>query len=63
MIKFNLVYFGFISIFLGILLLRYTYKTRLEDPRDHLGTNMQGFIGGFGLILMGILILTGWLHL
>ncbi|MBA3706899.1 MAG: hypothetical protein H0W84_13670 [Bacteroidetes bacterium] len=50
----NLIGIGCIS--LGALVLWYSYKYGM----DVMGSNVKGYIGGFGFIIIGILTLLGY---
>ena len=49
---------GTILIILGALQLRYTYRNPIKD--DYGANNFKGYIAGFFMIVIGVLLLFGY---
>ena len=53
---------GIISVLLGAILLWLTIKFPVKNNDDILLGNINGYLSGFALIVIGILIIIGYVH-
>ncbi|MEO6902464.1 MAG: hypothetical protein ABI315_04835 [Bacteroidia bacterium] len=56
----NRTLIGIVCIVAGVFFLWFTYKYSLPKDSDIGGSNVKGYIAGFGFLILGILTLLGY---